>query len=138
MSETLFAVQDAVYDTLMASATIQAVIGNPARLYDHVIPGVLFPFVAFGDMQAEPFDTKDRTGMEQILSLHIWSRYRGRKEIKDISKAIYNVLHNASLTVTGHEFVSCQFAGAEMRFEDDGLSYHGILRYRVVTQVIVP
>ncbi|NDE91386.1 MAG: DUF3168 domain-containing protein [Alphaproteobacteria bacterium] len=134
MTTSLFAVQEAVYGALMSSAVLQALIGSPARVYDVVPPSSLFPYVTLGDVVIKQFDTKDQTGFEQMLTLHVWSRYRGRKELKQITQTIYDVLHHAALTVTGANYVSCQFLAASTAQENDGLTLHGILRYRIVVQ----
>ena len=48
MSDALFAVQQAVYNALAASTEVQALLGNPPRIYDHVPPNAVFPYIAFG------------------------------------------------------------------------------------------
>jgi hypothetical protein len=134
MTTSLFAVQEAVYRALTSSAPMQTLAGNPARLYDVVPPAALFPYITLGDVLIKQFDTKDQNGFEQLLVLHVWSRYRGRKELKQIIQTIYDVLHNATLTVSGANYVSCQFQSASTAQENDGLTLHGILRYRIVVQ----
>jgi hypothetical protein len=130
----LFGVQQAVFDVLAADTAVQALLGNPARIYDHVPPGAVFPYVVFGPVVTRPYDDKDRTGFEQTVTLDIWSRYRGSKEVKDILQAIYDVLHRAELDVEDEVFVSCEFVGADVVPESDGLIYRGEVRFDVITQ----
>ncbi|MBY0427905.1 MAG: DUF3168 domain-containing protein [Alphaproteobacteria bacterium] len=134
MTTSLFAVQESIYGALTSSTALQSLLGSPARLYDLVPPAAVFPYVTFGDVVVKEYDTKDQTGLEQFLTFHVWSRYRGRKELKKIIQTIYDVLHNASLTVTGANYVSCMFQSASTLQENDGLTLHGILRYRIVVQ----
>lgn len=134
MSDALFAVQQAIYNALAASSEVQALLGNPPRVYDHVLPNVAFPYVAFGAIVAKPYDDKDRTGFEQTVTLDIWSRYRGSKEAKDILQAVYDALHRAALTVSGQTFLSCEFAGADLTQESDGLTYNAKAHFDVITQ----
>ncbi len=134
MTSSLFAVQEAVYGTLSGNAALQSLIGNPTRLYDVVPPAAVFPYVTLGDLTIKEFDTKDRSGFEQILVLRAWSRARGRKELKQIMQAIYDALHAASLSVTGADAVSCQFQSAATSAESDGLTLQGVLRFRVIVQ----
>jgi hypothetical protein len=133
MTDALFAVQQAVYNALAASTEVQGLLGNPPRVYDHVPPGVAFPYAAFGAIVAKPFDNKDITGIEQTVTLDIWSRYRGSKETKDILQALYDALHRASLSVTGEVFLSCEFSGADLTPEPDGLTYSGKAHFDVIT-----
>lgn len=134
MTTSLFAVQEAVYGALTSSTALQALIGNPARLYDVVPPAAIFPYATLGDVLIKQFDTKDQYGFDQALVLHVWSRYRGRKELKQIIQTIYDVLHNATLNVSGANVVMCQFQSASTSQENDGLTLHGILRYRIIVQ----
>ena len=134
MTYTLFAVQQAVYNALAASTDVQGLLGNPPRVYDHVPPGVVFPYVAFGAVVAKPYDDSDRTGLEQTVTLDIWSRYRGSKEAKDILQSLYDTLHRANLTVTGEVFLSCEFSGADLTPEADGLTYNAKAHFDVITQ----
>ena len=134
MTTSLFAVQESIYGALTSSTALQSILGNPARCYDMVPPAAIFPYVTFGDVVVKEYDTKDQTGLEQLLTLHVWSRYRGRKELKQIIQTIYDVLHNAALNVTGAIYVSCMFQSASTLQENDGLTLHGILRYRIVVQ----
>lgn len=134
MTASLFAVQEAVYGALSSNASLQALIGAPTRLYDVVPPAAVFPYVTLGDITLRDFDTKDATGFEQSVILHFWSRYRGRKEMKQMMQAVYDALHQSALTVTGASFVSCQFHSASTQQENDGLTFHGIMRFRIVVQ----
>ncbi len=134
MTTSLFSVQEAVYGALTSSVDVQELLGNPARIYDVAPPAANYPYVTLGDVVVKEYDTKDQTGFEQWLTLHVWSRYRGRKELKRIIQAIYDVLHRAPLTVTGANGVSCQFVSASTAQENDGLTLHGILRYRIIVQ----
>lgn len=134
MSSDFFAVQEALFNALSADAPLQALLGSPMRLYDHVPPDAVFPFVTLGEMQAEPFDTFDHDGMAQLVTLHVWSRQRGRKESKAIMDALYQRLHHGALTISGRQLVLCRFLEAEALLEDDGLTYHGVARYQVLTR----
>ncbi|MDX2027698.1 MAG: DUF3168 domain-containing protein [Alphaproteobacteria bacterium] len=134
MTDAFFAVQEAVFDALVASSAIQSLLGSPPRIYDHVPPGAVFPYMVFGAVTSAPYDTKTEIGFEQGITLNIWSRYRGSKEAKDILQATYETLHRAALSVTGHVFLSCEFHGADCALTDDGLTTHASVRFSVVTQ----
>jgi Protein of unknown function (DUF3168) len=134
MTSSLFSVQEAVYGTLTSNVPLQGLLGNPARLYDVVPPAATFPYATLGDITIREFDTKDQTGFEQTIVLHMWSRYRGRKELKQIMQAIYDALQNAPLTVNGANYVSCQFQSASTNQENDGLTLHGVMRFKIIVQ----
>ena len=134
MNSAFFAVQDALYTALTADAGVQALLGSPARVYDHVPPDAAFPFLTMGAMQAEAFDTADHDGVAQRVTLRAWSRMRGRKEIKAIMDAVYARLHGGTLAISGRKLVLCRFMAAEAALDDDGLTYHGMAQYQIITR----
>lgn len=134
MSDALFAVQQAIVQTVTANAEIQALLGSTLPLYDHVPPGAALPYIAFGPAHITPYDTKTEIGFEHIVTLDIWSRYRGGKEARDIFQALYDALHRTVLTVTGQVFLSCEFHSADLSLDSDGLTTHAAARFSIVTQ----
>ena len=134
MTDAFFNVQTAVFSALAASTEVQGLLGNPPAIYDHVPPGAAFPYATFGGVTAIPYDTKTETGVEQVVTLNIWSRYRGAMEAKDIMQATYDALHRANLSVTGQVFLSCEFHSGDVLLLDDGLTTHATARYTVITQ----
>lgn len=134
MNSAFFAVQDALYEGLRADSGVQALLGNPARLYDHVPPDATFPFVTLGAMQAEGFDTSQHNGNSLRATLHIWSRARGNKEVKQIMDALTNRLHGGALSIAGQQLVMCRMLSAVTELDDDGLTQHGLLQFQIITQ----
>lgn len=127
-------VQQAVYSALTGDSTLVSLVST--RIYDHVPENAAFPYVELGEGTAVPgdVDTKTEDGMDQTIMIHTLSRYRGAKEAKQIMSAITEVLHDASLSISGHSLVMCSFEFSELFMEGDGLTRHGIQRFRVVTQ----
>lgn len=66
----------------------------------------------------------------------MWSRAAGRKEVRTILEAVRAVLHDAVLTLTGHRLVNLRHEFSDTRRDPDGETYHGIVRYRAVTEPI--
>ena len=134
MTDSLFNAQQAIYNALAASSTIQTLLGATPRIYDHVPPGAVFPYMVFGAITVQPYDTKTETGFEQIITLDIWSRYRGSKEAKDILQACYDALHRATLTVTSEVFLLSEFHSGDLSLENDGITYRAAARFSLITQ----
>ena len=44
------------------------------------------------------------------------------------------VLHDQSLPLDGHALVNLRLEYSEIRFDDDQSVYHGLLRFRAVTE----
>lgn len=134
-ADSQWPVQQAVYGALIGDAAVQGLLGNPARVFDHVPQGSAFPYLVIGAVSATPFDTKTEAGLDQSLTVHTWSRYRGLKETKDVMAAVLAVLDGQSLAVAGHTLVLLRFEFATTVVDDDGLTRHGVQRFRALTQL---
>ncbi len=133
-ADSQWPVQEAIYGALIGDPTLQGLLGNPARVFDHAPQGSDFPYLVIGESQASQFDTKTESGLDQRLTLHTWSRYRGLKETKEIMAAVIDALDGQSLAVGGHALVLLRFEFATTIVDDDGLTRHGVQRFRVLTQ----
>lgn len=135
MTDLILSSQQAVVAALAADAAVQSLLGSsPVRLYDHVPPGAVFPYAVVGGTHVTPYDTHSEKGFEQVITLEIYSRYRGGKEAKDIFQAFYNVLHRAVLVISGGVFLSSQLHSVDFVLGDDGLTYHAAARFAVIVQ----
>lgn len=125
--------QTAVYNALL---TPLAAIG--CGLYDEVpelpvgMPAESFPYVEIADVDFSPFDVDDNTGYEAYIALHIWSRYRGKKEAHDIFEVCRDALHRQTLSLSSWGvFDVLQFGGFTVRRDGDNATIHGIGRFVV-------
>jgi hypothetical protein len=126
-----WAVQKAVLVALQGDATLMAMIGG---VHDHVPQDAAFPYVTLGEDDVAPFGSKTFQGTEHGLAIHVWSRARGRAETKAILARLRAVLDQAALAPVGHALVDVRFTGEVTERESDGLTYHGVARFRAVTQ----
>jgi len=133
MAEASWALQQAIFAALAGDATLKGLIGDPARLYDHVPTDAAFPYVTLGEARAADGSTMAKDGQVHTVTVHAWSRERGRKEAKALMAAIHGVLHKGNLSVSGHVHAGTVFESAETLLERDGLTYHGVQRFRTVT-----
>lgn len=133
-ADSQWALQQAVLTALTGDAALQALIGNPARVYDAVPPDPTYPYVVIGEGNAADWDTKDSDGMDQVMTIHAWSRYRGLKEAKQIMGAVLDALDQQALAVTGHTLVQLRFEFSDVLMDPDGLTRHGVQRFRALTE----
>ncbi len=129
------AVQKAIYDKLTASvplmAAVTAIFDNVPQLDEREDADADFPFVTIGEDDFDEDDTDTTLGFQAEVGVHVWSRYRGRKEVKDIQGLIYDALHRQSLDVAPFTFVDCLHEESRTEVEPDGKTRHGISIYRV-------
>jgi hypothetical protein len=132
MAEAGWVLQQAVFAALDGDASLDALIGA-GRVFDHVPENQDFPYVTVGEATAVDASTMGKDGQQHTITLHAWSRGRGRKEVKQILGAIHDLLHKSTLAITGHVHAGTIFEFSETFVENDGLTYHGVARYRSVT-----
>ena len=101
-------------------------------VYDDVPEGSVYPYVVIGEETATNNGTKTLDGVEHTLTLHAWSQYRGRREIKEIMQSVYEKLHNTAITVTGASLVNIRQEFSNTLEEQDGITRHGVMRFRAV------
>lgn len=119
------ALQQAVFDRLSTYPDIPTV-------YDNVPVDAAFPYVVIGEDTHIPFDTDDSLGSESTLTLHTWSRYRGKKECKEIQALIYDALTRQSLVLDGFSLVTIEFEYSECLLDPDGITRHAVSRFRAL------
>ena len=108
-----------VYDDVPAPAYL----GSPINM---------FPYVTIGEVTIVPFDTFNDTGLDCLVTIHIWSRYDGYSETKTIQQQIYNILHRATFDVTGYTVVGSTFQDSEVFLDTDGETRHGVMFFRII------
>ncbi len=133
MTGAQWALQKAIYQHLRADAGVRAEIGDPVRIYDDPPPDAVFPYLTIGEARASDLKGVDG-GLEHDLKLYVFSRYAGRREVKRILGAVYDSLHEAGLSLSGHDLVNISFVFADVFRRLDGEIYQGVARFRAVTQ----
>ena len=125
------ALQKAVFDRLSAHS------GMP-DVYDHVPQqrdsgsDVPFPFISIGEDTHVPFDTDDSVGSEATITIHSWSRSKGRAEVKGIQASIREALQRVELDVEGWALITIEFDFSETFMDPDTVTRHGVQRFRVL------
>tara|TARA_R100000808_G_C2115997_1_gene128628 strand:+ start:46 stop:450 length:405 start_codon:yes stop_codon:yes gene_type:complete len=131
MADHSFELQKTIYSKLNTDNTIKTTYS--ATVHDHVSSGTAFPYIVIGEETlTDDSSSKDIDFNEFTLTIHTFSRNRGRKEAKQIMARIYALLHKASLTVTGATHVNTRFEYSDVVREQDGLTYHGVQRFRTI------
>ena len=125
--------QKAIYSELAADAGVKALIGDPARLYDHVSASPTYPYVTLGEAIAIDESTFGKLGQEHMVDVDTWSRYRGAKEAKEIMSVISKALHEATLTLSGFDHAGIMLDFSQLLRDPDGITRHGVQRFKAIT-----
>ena len=126
---TRAALQTALYDRLANFGALAALVEG---VHDHVPQDAAHPYVQVGEIDSTEWDTDTSLGSDATVTIHVWSRYRGRLQTHEIQDAIYSALHRHALTVTGAQVVTVEFEFADSLLDPDGLTRHGVQRFRIL------
>jgi hypothetical protein len=140
MSDASWNLQVAIY-SLLKNAN-PSITGG--RIYDDVpeaaekadAPDTEFPYVAVGELDVIPDDVDASNGSRddgvmETLTLHVWSRYHGQKEVKQIMQQIKNLLHDTKITVTDRSSALAEVTMMRSFIDQDGKTRHGVVTVEV-------
>jgi hypothetical protein len=128
-----WALQQSIFAKLSTDPVVVGLLGGP-NIYDDVPQAADFPYLTFGQTVERDWSTGSEDGSEHVLTLHVWSRTGGRKQACDIMSAVRAALNDGALLLNGHRLVNLRHEFSEARRDPDGDIYHGIVRYRAVTE----
>jgi hypothetical protein len=126
-----YPLQQSIYQTFTNDSTLMGLV---VGVFDRPVQGTAFPYITLGESAGSDWSTKTTSGMQQVVSLRIWSREGGRAEAATIMQRIHTLLHQAPLTVTGQTLVSIRFIGSDITLGGDGWTYQGAMTFRALLQ----
>lgn len=127
--------QKAIYAKLANDAPLLAIA---TAVYDYVPQPddsgdpAEFPYVVIGDDSLNAWDTDSTTGADASVTIHTWSRYKGKQEIKAMQGAIYAAVNRATLAIAGYSFVLSDLLTSDSFVDSDGVTQHGVQTFRVL------
>lgn len=127
--------QKGLYAHLRASIALQALIGNPARVYDEPPKEPVYPFVMIGDYEVQEDGARDLVLYKGTFDVKaLTTSHRGRILASRISDVVIDRLHDASFTVTGGKIVMLRSEGSVGDQENDGLTWQSTARFKFILQ----
>ena len=96
----------------------------------HLIQNI--PYIVIGDETSIDNDTKDNAGAQHTITLHCWSQYVGMKEVKLLEAYLVDKLHQTNITLPSAEVILIRREFDQVLIEEDGITRHGISRYRII------
>ncbi len=132
MSGPAVELQKGLFDKLRNDATLTALLGGSAKIYDSPPDGAVTPYVTIGDDTASDEGTKTYRGQQITATIHSWSQKKSRAEVKGIMDRIWSLLHEGTITISGHSLILMRFEFGNTELDPDDRTYHGIQRFRVL------
>jgi hypothetical protein len=133
MTSACYALQTGLYEALTSHPGVLAALGA-ARVYDDVPQPVIFPFVTIGAPTVRDWSTGTEPGLEHLVTINIWSRYGGKRELYEIADAVREALDDRPIPVAGQHLVNLRHQFSDLRRDADGETHHAVMRFRAVTE----
>lgn len=133
MTSAALELQRAVFASLHADAELTAAMGE-VRLYDQAPANAKFPYLTFGRTSVYDWSTDTESGAEHLVTLHVWSKERGKSQCHALIETVRKALDDAALTLDGHALIRLRAEYSEIRHEDDNDVHHGLIRFRALTE----
>lgn len=136
MSQFFTVVQQEIYSILNNSTELNAVING---VYDSVPQSeggepIPFPYVTLGEDVYTDMSTDTELINLVSITIHVWSRYSGRSEIKQIQGIIYDLLNRARITNENYKFININQVTAQSQVDSDGETRHGIQTFNLILE----
>lgn len=122
MSKIAWPLQSALYAALAPQLA-------PIAVYDDAPPEAQFPYVTLGEMTADQAGDKGQDAERVSVTLHVWSRKSGRREVKELTARVRAAVHGATLTVAGADPVQLRYEFSNDFLEVETMTKHGVIRF---------
>jgi len=99
------------------------------NVYDEVPSGADMPYIVIGDDAVIDDSDKVKQGLEDSVNIHVWSDYKGYKELKEIVDAIVSALNFESGTQDSVNIELCLLDNISVIREED--ARHAIVRFKI-------
>lgn len=125
--------QKAIHAVLTADEGVTGLLGG-RRIHDFAPERARFPYVTIGRTSVYDWSTSDDSGTEHLVTLHVWSRARGKAEAHAVIEAIEKALADFSPVLDGHRLVGLFREFSEVYYDEDMQLQHGLLRFRALLE----
>lgn len=127
----------AIYAALNGDAALTALMGT-GRVYNGVKDGTRPPYIDIGDDTAADYAGALLDGQEHTVTIHTWTEQpaaglSAKGLLFSIMARVRDVLHTASLNLSAGSLVNMRQEFRETFRDPDGISWHGVQRFRAVT-----
>ncbi len=125
--------QKALYATLRGDAALAGLVAGEG-IYDHVPATAPFPYITFGRSTVFDWSTSSDQGTEHVITVHVWSQAKGRKEVEDIISRVGQILADFQLVLPNLNLVLFCRELEETNFDADAFMHHGVMRFRALVE----
>ncbi len=124
----------AVRESLLADAFLVLKLGGP-HVYDEAPRNQGGAFVVFTQGEARDWSTMTEQGAEHLLTLEVWSPATGAREALEISGRVADILHEATLPMTGATCVHARIISVEALRQNANRFVRARIRLRALVEL---
>ena len=124
--------QKVIFETLNADDSL---LGLSTGVYENPAPVIAFPYITLGELTAMDWSTKTTRGLQIVVPIHAYSQV-SKKEVIEILDRVFDLLQSGGFDLEGHELIAMRFEYNEIGLEPDGITYHGVIRFRAYTEAV--
>ena len=127
------ALQKALIAWLKADVGLQALLGDPARIWDQPPVDPAWPHLTVGRSESRPVNA-DGCGVEHRIGLTCVSRFGGTEEARAVAAAVRARLHEAVLEADGVKTANLRVTFTDVFRAPDLKRTYAVVRLRAVTE----
>lgn len=127
-------VQRAVLAALRADPGVQAIFGDPARIYDDETRGPAYPFAVLERHETRPSNSSCVAGAEHTLTLAVTSRHGGRSQAREALGALRAAIEGTDFAVANQVIVLAYPTYGDVFRTRDQQTFRSILRVRIISE----
>lgn len=124
----------AALEALRADAGVQAVLGQPARVYDDETPGPAYPYAVFERHECRAANAINTRGLEHTLQIATYARHGGAQESKAILGALRAAFERLSFDLPSQRVVLVVPTYCDVMRTKNQYLFRGVLRVRIHTE----
>ncbi|MFI2431990.1 DUF3168 domain-containing protein [Streptomyces sp. NPDC018693] len=134
-ASVLLPLQGAVISLLEADDVLMDLIQG---VFDFVEEKQPYPYVQYGEAVETADNTHDSHGSNTVITLHVWSQFRGYSQALAIATRLRALLEHRPLTIAGHRHVATYFVSQQTLTDPEppGDIRHVPCSFRVLTEVV--
>ncbi|WP_405930319.1 DUF3168 domain-containing protein [Streptomyces sp. NBC_00827] len=127
-------VRDGVRAALLADEPLTALVRG---VFDWVPEKQAYPYIHMGGAVETPDNAHDRHGSQTVITLDIWSQYRGYAQALTIASRVLQALDHTPLVVVGHVHRWTRFMSLQTLTDPEppGDIRHVPMDFRIGTEV---
>lgn len=122
----LWEFQKLIAEKLLQDETLNRFINK--RVYDMVPPNPIFPYIVLGQDTSKAWNSKTNLGSDIVFVLHIFTRDKGRRELKNIMNNVHEILTKEEICLESHFLIQLYPEFMQSYIESDQMTCHGVIR----------